>query len=265
VAATRAKELLVISRWDKGGGVQPWAPFNEFLGDADELEIPARASAPAARTADLSEKTRARLAAAREALLAGAMAGSYAVASVTGTTHHEVPADEAAGLAAGPATGVAFGDLVHRLLEHAMRQRADAAAIERYATWVTYGNAELAAAVPEALAAVQRVMASDVWQEALAADACDVEVPFTVATTGADGTPTLLAGVIDLAYRTAAGWHIVDYKTDQLGGRPAASLLERYGAQLDSYSKAWAALTGAPPVRVGLHAVRAGETVWRSP
>ena len=86
-----------------------------------------------------------------------------------------------------------------------------------------------------------------------------------MATTGADGTPTLLACVIDLAYRTAAGWHIVDYKTDQLGGRTAASLLERYGAQLDSYSKAWAALTGAPPVRVGLHAVRAGETVWRSP
>ncbi|HOG28552.1 MAG TPA: UvrD-helicase domain-containing protein [Vicinamibacterales bacterium] len=263
VAATRARELLVISRWEKTGGAQPWLPFEPFLAGADELEVPPKAAPPAARKADLSEKTRTRLAADREVLLKEAMAHSYAVVSVTASTHQEAPPGEQEGLESGPATGAAFGDLVHRLLEHAMRRGTDAAAIERYANWLTFEKPDLQAAVPEALAAVRRVTASGVWEEALAAEARDVEVPFTLATAGADGTPTLLNGVIDLAYRTADGWVIVDYKTDQLGGRPAAFLLDRYGAQIDAYCRAWAELTGTPPARAGIHAVRSGETVWR--
>ena len=127
--------------------------------------------------------------------------------------------------------------LVHQMLEYAIRHRADIAAIERYAKWLTFQSAELRTAVPEALEAVQRVMASEMWKEALASEACDVEVPFTLVTKAVGGTPTLVSGVIDLAYRAEDGWCIVDYKTDQLGGRPAASLLDRYGAQLDSYRR----------------------------
>ena len=263
VAATRAKELLVISRWEKSGGLQPWQPFNDFLDGAEELDVPQRVSAPAPGKADLSEKIRARLAGAREAQLDDAKTGSFAVESVTGSTHREIPAEERAGLATGPATGVAFGDLVHRLLEYAVRHRADVAAVERYGMWLTFEDAGLRTAVPEALAAVERVMVSDLWKEALASEACDVEVPFTLVTEGAGGTPTLVSGVIDLAYRAEDGWRIVDYKTDQLGGRPAASLLDRYVAQLDGYSRAWSELTGEKAVRVGIHAVRTGETVWK--
>jgi len=263
VAATRAQELLVISRWEKSGGLQPWQAFNDFLDGAEELDVPPRVSAPAPGKADLSEKIRARLAGAREAQLDDAKTGSFAVESITGSTHREIPAEERAGLATGPATGVAFGDLVHRLLEYAVRYRADVAAVERYGMWLTFEDAGLRTAVPEALAAVQRVMVSDLWKEALASEACDVEVPFTLVTEGAGGTPTLVGGVIDLAYRAEDGWRIVDYKTDQLGGRPAASLLDRYVAQLDGYSRAWSELTGEKAVRVGIHAVRTGETVWK--
>jgi len=264
VAATRAKELLVISRWAKSGGIQPWQPFNEFLDGARELIVPSEAAVTVPRAADLSEKTRLRQATAREGRLAEATTGSYAVESVTGSTHQEIPAGEQAGLETGPATGTAFGELVHQLLEFAMRHQADAAAIERYANWLTFGNAGLRAAVPEALQAVQRVTASDLWKDALASDARDVEVPFTLVTKGADGTPTLLAGIIDLAYRVDGGWHIVDYKTDQLGNRPAALLLERYSAQIDAYRRAWGDMTGEQVVRAGIHAVRTGETVWES-
>jgi ATP-dependent helicase/nuclease subunit A len=263
VAATRAKELLVISRWDKSGGDQPWQPFNEFLGDAEELDVPPAVSAPVPRKADLSEKARTRLAAARGTRLAEATTATFVVESVTGSTHREVPAEAQAGLATGPATGVAFGDLVHRLLEYAMRQRADAAAIERYAMWLTFEDAELRTAVPEALAGVQRVTASDLWKEALAAGSCDVEIPFTLVTKAADGTPALLAGVIDLAYRSAEGWCVVDYKTDQLSARGATELLERYAGQLESYRRAWTELSGDSGVRVAIHAVRSGETLWK--
>jgi ATP-dependent helicase/nuclease subunit A len=263
VAATRPKELLVISRWAKSGGKQPWQPFDEVLDDAGELGVPPTVSPPSSRKADLSEKARVRLARWRDGRLVEAMTGSYAVESVTGSTHQEIPAGEQAGLGTGPATGAAFGELVHRLLEFAMRHGADAAAIERYAAWQAFGNDELRTAVPEALEAVQRVTDSDMWKEAIASEARDVEAPFTLVTKGADGIPTLLAGVIDLAYRVKGGWHIVDYKTDQLGDRPAASLFERYRAQVDAYRRAWGEMTGEQVVRAGIHAVRTGETVWK--
>ena len=171
--------------------------------------------------------------------------------------------DDPARVLRGAAGGAEFGDLVHKLLEYAMRRRTALADVERFANWLTFQDVELKRAVPEAVAAVARVMASDVWRQAQASADCDVEIPFTLVTKAADGTPSLLAGVIDLAYRSADGWYVVDYKTDQLSGRGAAELLERYAGQLESYRRAWSEFTGEPTVRVGLHAVRAGETVWK--
>ncbi len=288
VAATRAKTILVVSRWEKDGKNQPWASFDPFLTGAEELKVPATVAASTPRDVDLSDSSRARMADAREALLKVTKAASFSVESVTGATHRDlipreddpahvlrgsaavaapgdigVAGNESALLLHGPATGVAFGDLVHKLLEFAMRRRAGREEIERFAKWLTFQDAELRTAVPEALAAVERVMASEVWHLAQQANQCDVEIPFTLATAGADLAPALLAGVIDLAFRDDIGWRVVDYKTDQLPAGGAAMLLDKYAAQLDSYRQAWSEISGDPNVRVGLHAVRAGATIWK--
>jgi ATP-dependent helicase/nuclease subunit A len=76
-----------------------------------------------------------------------------------------------------------------------------------------------------------------------------------------ESRPTILRGVIDLAYRTDAGWRIVDYKTDQVVA-DVQELVARYGPQVARYREAWAQTTGAPVPRAGLFSVRRLEVVW---
>jgi ATP-dependent helicase/nuclease subunit A len=107
--------------------------------------------------------------------------------------------------------------------------------------------------VPDALDTVERVMASDLWQRALAAEELHAEVPFAVRLTGDDGTPRVLHGVIDLAFRGPDGWELVDYKTDQAD---VATLAARYGEQVRQYAGQWATLTGGRISMACLYAVR---------
>ena len=114
--------------------------------------------------------------------------------------------------------------------------------------------------IPEALDTVERVMAADFWQEALAAEERAVEVPFAVTVPAGNAPPTLLHGVIDLAYRTRDGWTLIDYKTDQLTAGLDA-LTARYAPQIRAYADRWSAQLGAP-TRAGLHFIRSGDTRW---
>ena len=183
-------------------------------------------------------------------------APSWRVESVTGTAHRAGPAGEPlqAGRTREPDTGMAWGRLVHALLEHAGRgPRRDRAHLERVARWLTVEDAELRRVIPEALDTVERVMGSDLWQRALAAEELLVEVPFAVRLEGDDGTPRVLHGVIDLAFLGPDGWELVDYKTDQAD---VATLAARYGEQVRQYATQWTAATAVDVSYAGLFAVR---------
>jgi ATP-dependent exoDNAse (exonuclease V) beta subunit len=152
---------------------------------------------------------------------------------------------------------MAWGNLVHALLEHATRgPQRDRAHLARLARWFTMEHPELRAVIPEALDTVERIMASDLWQSAMAAEQRLVEVPFAVKVPGNGGPPTILHGVIDLAFRTADGWELVDYKTDQVD---LATLVDLYDEQVRQYATHWAAITGSPVAYAGLYSVRQGQ------
>lgn len=87
-------------------------------------------------------------------------------------------------------------------------------------------DADLRRVVPEVLAAVDRAMASDLWRRALE---CYPEVPVAVHLPDDGAPPTILHGVVDLAFQTEAGWELVDYKTDTL---PMDALVARYATQV---------------------------------
>jgi hypothetical protein len=56
---------------------------------------------------------------------------------------------------------MAWGSLIHFLLEHAMRgPRRDREHLERLATWFAFDRPELRRVIPEALDTVARVMAA---------------------------------------------------------------------------------------------------------
>ena len=66
--------------------------------------------------------------------------------------------------------------------------------------------------------------------------------------------------MIDLAFATAEGWTVIDYKTDQLGAGVEV-LVARYAPQIRAYADHWSERTGRP-ARAGLHFIRSGETRW---
>ncbi len=57
----------------------------------------------------------------------------------------------------------------------------------------------------------------------------------------AEAIPRVLNGTIDLVYRAADGWRLIDYKTD---ADASANLHERYGDQIEQYRAAWQQTTG---------------------
>ena len=71
-----------------------------------------------------------------------------------------------------------------------------------------------------------------------------------------DGVP--IHGTIDLAYQTSGNWHLLDFKTDDLRGRPLAAAAQAYLPQLALYASALSQATGQQPV-TGLLFLRTGD------
>jgi ATP-dependent exoDNAse (exonuclease V) beta subunit len=147
-----------------------------------------------------------------------------------------------ASVAAMRPAGRRFGILVHALLAHVPLD-ADSAAVR--------GAAALHARVlgaPDderdaAATVVARVLQHEVWQQARAAAesgrACRREAPISFMRDG-----TLIDGQIDLAFETAAGWTVVDFKTDaELGANE-----DVYRRQVALYADALSAITATPAV-----------------
>jgi ATP-dependent helicase/nuclease subunit A len=257
VAATRAKDMLVISRWGKAaGGRRPWEIFDPFLGKATELKIPASVNPPATQVVDLSASTATAAITRAQDRHLHAVRGSWTTATVSEETKHlpkpspvADPDDPTGVVTADTPTGrvdagTAWGSLIHGLLEHALRhQDVTAADLRRLAMWMTMETPELRPVVDEAVATVQSMSAKEFWVEAKASAECHEEVPFAIKVAGDGGLPKVINGTIDSVYQTADGWKIVDYKTD-VDVTPAM-LQARYSDQLKAYAGAWQRFTDA--------------------
>jgi ATP-dependent exoDNAse (exonuclease V) beta subunit len=137
--------------------------------------------------------------------------------------------------------GMAWGTLIHGLLEHAMRfQNATPDDLRRLAMWLTVDEPQLRPVIEDAIATVQHVAAQPFWAEARASSECYEEVPFA-RRVDEEKLFTVLAGAIDLVHKSQGGWSVVDYKTD--AGSRASDLDVRYRSQIDHYAKVWSALT----------------------
>ena len=249
VAATRAREMLVVSRWADKPGEGAWGKLNQFLGKARELSVPAAVSAPALVALDCTEAAQTAAEEGRVQAHARVNQSSWATTSVTEEARHiarmtrsvEAAADDPSKVVVADTrshradAGQAWGTLVHGLLEHAMRFKAATCEdLRRLAMWFTVEEPQLRAVIDEALDTVQAVASGTVWAEAKASPECHEEAPFSVLD-NREGVPTVLAGVIDLVHRAGNGWKIVDYKTD----RDAAVLFAKYAAQIAEYERAW--------------------------
>jgi ATP-dependent helicase/nuclease subunit A len=224
VAATRARELLAISRWTGNLSTPAWGVLNGFLTGFPELPVPAAAAAPSVAPLDTSPATQTAADTTRAAAHDTVSQPSWSITSVTAEAHHvsrmvrsAEPAVDDPTKVVRPDTpahradaGQAWGSLIHGLLEHAMRHPAATRDdLRRLAMWLTVEEPHLRSVLDQALDTVETAARADFWQAAQAGKN-SAEAPFAVVESGR----TLTSGVIDLLYWSAPGWQIVDYKTD---------------------------------------------------
>lgn len=252
VAATRAKDMLVISRCAKSAEKGPWGVFEGFLAKAQELKVPATVAPPATQTVDLSPAAAAMGIARATDRHAQAVKASWASVSVTSESKGFPKLPVAPAAADDPTAvitadtpsrradaGAAWGSLIHGLLEHALRhQQATTEDLRRLAMWLTVDEQGLRPLLDEAVATVRAVSKKEFWAAAKASPECHEEVPFAIRTIDeATGLTKVVNGTIDSVFRQGAEWKIVDYKTDT--DATAAILQARYGKQLAAYVEAW--------------------------
>jgi ATP-dependent helicase/nuclease subunit A len=272
VAATRAKDLLVVCRSKKASANKAWDVFGPSLAKAPELAIPAVLPKPTESVAPkVSPSDRAAAGEGRDAAQERLTAPSWAVASVTGDGPSTRAARSGSDTPARRAdAGAAWGSLVHGLLEHLARhQEASRSDLDRLARWLTVEAPELQPVIPNALDLVQQIAAAPFWKDVQHAEDVQAEMPFSVlipAGTRFGGlepsaTPTVLRGVIDLVYRAADGWRILDYKTD-VSLAPGETLLIRHGHQLARYKAAFEQATSQKVFGRGIVGTRAGTVEW---
>jgi ATP-dependent helicase/nuclease subunit A len=275
VAATRARDLLVVSRYQGKPEISPWSPFEDHLDDVSELDVAGASGPDIARPAELDiactsepcagagsggagggggieltpgdfEQVREDIRAARSAI----GAASY--------THTPVTSLVKAGQPAPPredtGRGQSWGNVIHRLLDACARGRAgDIEALARRVL-VEEGRppGEAALAVREA----RDVLGSPLWKRAMGGGQYFMEAPFYINTGGdaAEGDravkgagDSIVSGTIDLVFKEGDGWVIVDFKTDTVGDEIMLNgLTEYYTPQLEMYRRAWESVVGEP-------------------
>jgi ATP-dependent helicase/nuclease subunit A len=237
VATTRARDRLIVGEWSgqHGAVIKPWAPLQPFLTNCPIL--PALSAQPTVEAPDGSwtagQLVQAK--ALRAEQEAHCRKPSWERHSVTGSQDKATFVSLGSHADGGPG-GAAWGDLIHRLLEHLVRHPdCSRLELERLARWVALDEPEVEGYWEAALEEVERLQATPFWQEVLQSKSRLVEIPI-----GHRLGDKLLFGTIDLALEKTEGWAIVDYKTDR---KTMAELLAHYAGQVQQYAHSWSEIT----------------------
>lgn len=235
VAATRARNLLVVSEYAAKPNHGPWSPLTRFLDDVPELP-PGTVAARSSEEGDESSFSSMRDAAAER--LERAKEASYSARSISGND-----VDTEIGGVSRAGRGRDYGVLMHRLFEEAVTDRLPSQ-LEEYVFGLVR-DAELSDHLGrDALIALERFRRSSLWSEIRGAQKILTEVPLSISEPGTNGD-TIVNGIIDLAFLDDAGWHIIDFKTDVAATATEMERLRRkYTPQVRDYARYWTHVTG---------------------
>jgi len=276
VAATRPKQMLVISLYPDQPAKCPWTPLVNGIALARELDV------PETKLEKKSELTVGpdlqQVADIRKQRLDVIAEPTYAMMSVTGQTKaaEEKPEWSSEG------KGMVFGSVVHRAIEMLGKGLSESDLEETvYVVADEEGLAE--EHISEAIRVLRNVMASELWQRSLRARCRlfevqllirknDVEVSISgaeeagteVATelAGTDSTKyAYVRGVIDFLFEEEDGWVIVDFKTDSVTEETLQAFIDFYRPQVQAYASVWEKTFGYKVKEVGLYFAQLGKWV----
>jgi len=251
VAATRARNLLVVAHYE--GNIQrgSWARLYPYLEGVPELRTPASVPGDISVGA-LPDWQAEREDRARRWEVIGRP--TYGLRAVTEEVLED-PQDEGKW-----SRGRGYGSVIHRLFEWAVRGALpeNEEGLIRQQLRKERLEEGLAGRAKKALDGLRT---SPIWEEVQQAEVVYTEVPFTVPVAEDEGKK-VLRGIIDLVYSVPGGWKVVDYKTSLAGVEASRDFEEKNLAQVNTYCKQWQEVSGERVLEKGLWL--ADEGVWRS-
>lgn len=258
VAATRAKNLLLISNYPQNTDKNPWDLLTPGLPactmltgqDIDEIpglnlleEIDLPAEELELARIDFPGPTRPE------------HTPSYSVHSVTSlkTTAPE-PRRKMTG------KGISWGNVIHRLLEiYAVQKPSNP---QLTITRILQQEGRDPSEVEEVKTLLQQIQETEFWKRVQASPQRMSEVPLAVVLQS-DGSrlqhpESIINGKIDLVFQGTQGWIIADYKTDYIEDEEhLKELTEYYAPQVQLYRQLWEQLGGGKVAEGGLFFVSA--------
>ncbi len=259
VAATRARNLLVISIYPKKPECSPWCALEQYLDEEncrdafsiiDHVDSPVLAGAEKGGletiTGKMLEESREKIAAGLEQVIAP----TYQHQSGT-----ELRSEENAPRRKSKGKGTDWGNLIHAALEQIARKAAmvggsaaDADDFKALADMFITKEShpfELKSALIEAL---KQITSFPLWQRIFAAKEVLPEVSF-----GVWEGDIYKTGIVDLAFRERGGWVLIDYKTDVVEDLDhQKALVAYYKPQVEFYRQSWEQITGETVIECGL-------------
>lgn len=254
VATTRAKQLLVIGRYQERAEKGAWSSLYPYLESLDELEQPE----PQIRFLEKTDISREAFEASKEAVSRTIEIGKQVTYETVTVTDEVKDLTRKKPFAEESGQGMSWGRIVHRMLETLANDKGININLlaENLLREEERPLSEKELIVP----LVQAVLSSDLWQRAKAAEESMVEVPFSH--TISDGKiPRVISGTIDLVFKERDGWVIVDYKSDKIDGNLEA-LVNYYKPQVEMYRDLWEKITGEEVKEAGLYFIDGGK--WMS-
>jgi len=278
VAATRPKQMLVISLYPDQPAKCPWTPLVDGMDLARELDVPAMK--PEKKTEVTAGPNLKNVAEARKVRLDAISEPTYTVLSVTGQT--KAAGDTPEWSAEGK--GMAFGSVVHRTIEM-LGKGLPESELEDTIRFLVDEEGMDEDLVSEAARVVRSVIASELWQRSLRARRRLFEVPLMIrknagevsvssdagsaaseVAAALEGTGSIqyayVRGIIDFLFEEEDGWVIVDFKTDSVTEEKLQSFLDFYRPQVQAYASEWEATFGYKVKEAGLYFVQLGK--WLS-
>lgn len=250
VAATRAKNLLILSSSCKDNKTNPWGMLLENISDDQILDVPEVEPVvkESREFSEISKEVVSSVSKACESWSKSLSTCSYGLSSPTAIKDGDLlwSVERVAG------GGRNRGSAVHYILEELVKGEDN---IDLLIDNVIFDFELELDSKDELLAIVEKFKLSDLWQRLDRSKEKYVEVPFSVKIEEEhrlydlykveDSVPVVLSGVIDLIFREDDGWVVVDYKSDRVAKDEDYALLEMaYRNQLDSYSVILSEITG---------------------